>query len=113
MVWLYKPGANNPIGGATPTHPGVTVPNVPGTWNVHIGPRGTGPSPNAPVISYVATSKLQTMTFNLKDFINHAVTNSYGLQSSWYLTDVFAGFEIWSGNDATNLKVDNFTFNLQ
>lgn len=110
MVWLYKPGQNNPIGG-NPAHSNVTVPNVSGTWNVYIGPRGG--SSSAPVISYVATSPLNTMTFDLKNFINDAVTNNYGLQNSWYLTDVFAGFEIWSGTDATGLKVSNFTLDVK
>jgi len=31
-----------------------------------------------------------------------------GLSSSWWLTDVFAGFEIWNGSDAKGLQ-DTFT----
>ena len=33
---------------------------------------------------------------------------SYGIQSSWYLTDVFGGFEIWNGGSGGNLSVDEF-----
>jgi hypothetical protein len=36
-----------------------------------------------------------------------------GILSGWYLTDVFAGFEIWNGSNALNLSVDNFTFDLK
>ena len=36
------------------------------------------------------------MTFDLDDFIENAVTLGY-IQNNWYLTNVFAGFEIWSG----------------
>jgi len=84
---------------------------------VYIGPRGgSGPNSGAPVVSYVATSKLNTLTYDLKNFINHAVTNSYGILSTRYLTDVFAGFEIWTGADATangGLQVTNFTVDVK
>jgi hypothetical protein len=113
MVWLYKPSGNNPIGGS-PAHSGVTVPGVAGTWNVYIGPRGGGgPNSGVPVVSYVAATTLNTLTFDLNNFIKHAVSTGYGIQNSWYLTDVFAGFEIWNGSNAQGLKVDKFTAVVQ
>ena len=33
----------------------------------------------------------------------------HGIQASWYLTDVFAGFEIWQGSDAKDLEALEFT----
>jgi hypothetical protein len=41
------------------------------------------------------------------------VSTGYGIQNSWYLTDVFAGFEIWNGSNAHGLKVDKFTAVVQ
>lgn len=112
MVWLYKPGQNNPIGGS-PAASNRTVAGVSGTWNVYAGPRGgSGPNSGVPVISYVATSTQQSMTFDLNNFIKDAVTTGAGglkINSEWYLTDVFAGFEIWNGNDAKGLSVQEFT----
>ncbi|HYO94504.1 MAG TPA: hypothetical protein VER33_08320 [Polyangiaceae bacterium] len=110
MVWLYKPANNFPIssGNNMPIATGVTVPGVEGTWDVWVGPRGgAGPNSAAPVVSYVRTQTTLAMTFNLKAFITHAA--AHGIQPSWYLTDVFAGFEIWQGSAATGLKVEEFT----
>ncbi len=64
-------------------------------------------------------SPVKDLSFDLKDFINDAVTNAsadmsagggitQAFSSSWYLTDVFAGFEIWNGSDAKGLQ-DTFT----
>jgi hypothetical protein len=116
MVWLYKPGGKQPIGTS------VRTASIAGhTWNVWVGPRGntstgTGPA-SRPVISYVAQdSPVMSLNFNLKDFINDAVSHADTnngvtgpFSSSWYLTDVFAGFEIWTGSNATNLKSTNFS----
>ncbi len=116
MVWLYKPSGRQPIGSIARTA------SIAGhTWNVWVGPRGstttgTG-SASRPVISYVAQdSPVSSLSFDLKAFISdavsHADTNngvSGPFASSWYLTDVFAGFEIWTGSNATNLKSTGFS----
>jgi len=119
MVWLYKPSSRQPIGSVKRTA------NIAGhMWDVWIGPRGTTTSgtddANRPVISYVAKdSPVMSLSFDLKNFIDDAVTNaasdksaggtSQAFSSSWYLTDVFGGFEIWNGGSAKNLKVNSFT----
>lgn len=112
MVWLYKPSQNNPIGGS-PAASNRTIPGVSGSWNVYAGPRGGGgPNSGVPVISYVATSTLQSMNFDLNAFIKDAVSTGAGglkISQDSYLTDVFAGFEIWNGNDAKGLSVQEFT----
>ena len=119
MVWLYQPSGRQPIGKKVRT----TATIAGHTWNVWVGPRGTaaGDGTNRPVVSYVATdSPVASLTgFNLRDFMNDAVTNgasdmsaggtSQAFASSWYLTDVFAGFEIWTGSSATNLKSTGFS----
>jgi len=86
------------------------------TWQVFVGPRGsgqgaTGADANAPVISYVKQgAALQNYTFDLKEFIDDAV-RAGELNGNFLLTDVFAGFEIWSGG--TGLSVNNFTIDVQ
>ena len=113
MVWLYKPSGNSPIGGSA-TRTGVSVPGVTGSWDVWVGPRGGGgPNANAPVVSYVATSPVTSLTFDLKKFIDDSITNNHGLQPSWLLTDVFAGFEIWTGSAANGLELTEFTAVVQ
>jgi len=94
MVWYHKPPVDQPIGTL------VTTATVGGrTWNVWYG---TNIANGKGVVSYVAPQDITSMTFSLGDFITDAVgRNCAGttkcLQSSWYLTNVFAGFEIWNG----------------
>jgi hypothetical protein len=88
MVWYEKPTANQPIGTSVAS---TTIDGK--NWNVWYGNNsGNG----KPCVSYVAQQTINSMTYSLGDFIQDAVTRGY-LQSSWYLTNVFAGYEIWSG----------------
>jgi Glycosyl hydrolase family 12 len=113
MIWLNKPASVNPYGAQVGT---IMVSGQ--TFNVWQGPRGASPTeagdlvpdPNAPVISFVATSTLNSVTFDLNDFIDVSV-GQYGLPASLLLTDVLAGFEIWSGG--AGLTVDEFTIDIQ
>jgi hypothetical protein len=107
MVWFYKPGNRQPIGSV------VRQATIAGrSWDVWYGPRGgTGSNAAAHVVSYVATSTLNTLTFDLKDFITDASAN--GISGSMYLTDVFAGFEIWNGSGTQGLSAENFTVDVQ
>ena len=94
MVWLHKPSAAQPIGGS-PRYSGVSVNGIPGTWDIWIGPNGS-----VPVVSYVRTDTdpAYSMSFDLNAFIRDAVTNRPNtLTDSMYLTNIFVGFEIWSG----------------
>jgi hypothetical protein len=119
MIWLYKPGSSQPIGNV------VRQATLAGhTWDVWAGPRngiakGTDGA-SRPVISYVAKdSPVTSLDFDLKNFIDDAVNKadtangiSGPFNNSWYLTDVFAGFEIWDGGSAKGLK-DTFTCVVQ
>lgn len=107
MVWLRDPSDKQAIG----TQAGTA--NIAGqTWNVWVGPRGDGPAGtnNAPVVSFVNPtqnddSRAQSfVNKNLLEFLTAA--SSHGIGSNMYLTDVFGGFEIWSGG--SGLKVDEF-----
>jgi hypothetical protein len=109
MVWLRDPSGKQPIGTKQGT---ATVAGQ--AWDVYKGPRGAGPAGNndAPVISFVNpaendNSRAQTFKdVDLTGFFTAA--QQYGIAPSMYLTDVFAGFEIWDGGAGGNLSVDEF-----
>jgi hypothetical protein len=117
MVWLYKPSSRSPIGSVKRS---ATIEGK--EFDVWVGPRGTASTgtdgSGRPVVSYVAKSTLSSFSFDLKKFIDDAVKNgsadmsaggtSQAFSNSWYLTDVFGGFEVWSGGDAAGLK-ETFT----
>ncbi|MBN2191867.1 MAG: hypothetical protein JW751_03550 [Polyangiaceae bacterium] len=92
MVWLYKPLNAEPIGGE-PAIEDVTIEGVDGTWDIWIGLNGS-----TPCISYVRTERTYELSFDLKHFIDDAITRQGGLQASWALTNIFTGFEIWTGS---------------
>jgi len=110
MVWTHKPGNRNAIGNPTRTA------NIGGQqWQVVVGLRSeggaaTGGDANAPVISYLASQTIPNYAFDLKEFIDDAVLMG-DLNGNFFLTDVFAGFEIWSGGQG--LSVNNFTVDVQ
>ena len=86
MVWLYKPTDNQPNGSSVAS---ATIAGK--NWNLW-----SGTSNGKPCYSYVAQQNLNSLSFDLNLFIKDAVLRGY-LQNTWGLTNVFAGFEIWSG----------------
>ena len=102
MLWFYRPSGRFPID--TDNNPDATVTLEGSSWEVYQGPRGGGS--NATVVSYVATSTITNASVNLKPFIDEAVANR-GFSTSWVLSDIFGGFEIWSGGQG--LQVQEFT----
>ena len=124
MIWVFKPGSSQPIGSSGNTR-SATIGGQ--SYTVWRGPRaGTATGTDGagrPVISYVANSTNNNFSADLKAFFDDAVTNgsadmsagggiTQAFSSSWYLTDVFAGFEIWNGSDAKGLQ-DTFTCVIQ
>jgi len=107
MVWFYKPPNHQPIGSkqATATISGKS-------FDVWVGPRGgSGSNSNAPVVSYVAQSQMGDWTFDMNLFIKDAA--SHGISNSWYLTDVFAGFEIWTGSDGVGVQASKVAISVK
>lgn len=118
MIWLGKPSNRQPVGAR------VREATIAGrSWEVWVGPHGATAlgtdDPNRPVVSYVnQNGTLSKLEFDLVNFIADAVANGSGdmsaghtsqqFSSQWYLTDVMAGFQIWTGSDATGLKCTNF-----
>ena len=106
MVWLYKTAGVQPLGN-TIAQSGATIPGVEGTWDVWIGQQM-----GKPCISYVRSQPSTSITYDLNKFIQDAVKRpEKPIQASWYLTNVFAGFEIWSGG--TGLKTNSFSAVVQ
>ena len=101
MVWFYKPPDAQPLGGVVSS--GVAISGASGSWDVWVGTNN-----GKPCISYVRTQAIGSLTFDLNQFIKDATTK-YGqpIKSNWYLTNVFAGFEIWRGG--VGLKTLDFT----
>ena len=110
MVWLYKPSNRSPIGSvkATKTIDGTS-------YEIWAGPRNSGTDGQRPVISYVTNSMKD---FNLKPILDDAAANAatYGVRaipSSYLVTDIFFGFEVWTGSAASGLGVTNFTVDVK
>jgi hypothetical protein len=82
-----------PAGGQIGTFNGYTVYETNIGWNF---------------ITYVKTGT-SSVSVNLKDFINDAMSRGY-IQSSWYLHDFEAGFEIMSGG--VGLAANSFSFSV-
>lgn len=97
MVWMFKPTNRQPRGRDT-GHTGLTVNGVSGTWDVWIDS-----STDPPCISYVSTTPLDGLQFDLNNFIQDSITNQYGITASMYLSIVFGGFEIWGNADGLQL----------
>lgn len=94
MVWMHKPSNRQPVGSQSGTA------NLAGhTWDVWYG-QGY----NAPVVSYVSSSPINGLTFDLNEFIQNAVQNGRGVNGNQYLSVVFGGFEVWSGGDGLELS---------
>lgn len=102
MVWLRDPDGAQPLGSPTGTE---TVAGK--SWQVWTCP---GACQNGvPVISYLPANNaaITEMTFDLNHFIKNAQQKYPAqMQPGWYLTNVFAGFEIWSGGQ--RIKTQDF-----
>jgi hypothetical protein len=99
MVWFARAGVQ-PLGS-----PSGTVSIGGRSWQVWTCPGGC--QNGVPVISYIPPSgSISEWSFDLNDFIQNAVEQFGIIQSSWYLSNVFAGFELWSGGQG--MRSENF-----
>jgi cellulose 1,4-beta-cellobiosidase len=103
MVWLFMPSDRQPRGAFA--YRSQKVDGLPGTWDVWID------NSDPACISYVSTTPLARLDFDLNDVIQDAVKNSYGVTSSMYLSIVFGGFEVWGGGDG--LRLEAFCANVR
>ncbi len=100
MIWLNRVGPIQPIGSQTGTA------QVAGQqWEVWTGHNGGND-----VISFVAPSALNSLQFDVLDFVD--VTVAHGLADpSWYITSVQAGFEPWENGAGLALNSFSSSFN--
>jgi hypothetical protein len=111
MVWFSRSGSIYAEGEGEGHSGGVfTVGGK--SFNTYVSQQFEG----RPIISYVATSEIMEFSFDLNDFITDAKTRQSSAQgpvitNSLYLTNVFAGFEVWSG--AQGIKVNNFCIDVK
>ena len=81
-IWLFNPGSHAPSGSAV----GNAV--IQGAnWTIWS---------DGAIITYVASSKLSSVNFDLKPFIGDAIARRT-ISNTDYLHDILAGFRIWSG----------------
>jgi len=103
MVWLRDPPGFQPAGSASAANQGVTVANVPGTWNVW-----SGSVNNLPILNWVRVpgSDSAEIEFDVMDFIRDAQTRGFNVPGT-HINSVAVGFEIWEG-PITNLESVDF-----
>lgn len=122
-IWLGQPSHRQPVGER------VREAMLEGhLFDVWVGPHGSTAlgtdDPQRPVVSYVLKdATLSGLDFDLVAFLVDAVSQgsadqsagktSSALYGSWYVTDVFAGFQIWTGSDATGLTCKKFSCRVQ
>jgi hypothetical protein len=112
MVWFHKT-ANVFAEGEGEGHSGGQATINGKSFSTYVSQQFEG----RPIISYVASSTISEWSFDLNDFITDAKTRTSTAQAtpvitdSLYLTNVFAGFEVWSG--VSNLKTDKFCINVK
>lgn len=99
MIWLNKRGSIQPAGQVIASNVSIAGRSF-DVW------AGRIPGGNWNVISYVARSNTNAVqNLDLRAFMldasrrNNPVSGTRNLQTSWYLTSIQAGFEVWSGGD--------------
>jgi hypothetical protein len=112
MVWFHKTAGVFAEGEGEGHSGGVATINTK-SFNTYVSQQFEG----RPIISYVATTTLNEWAFDLNDFITDAKARTSTAQATpvindnLYLTNVFAGFEVWSG--VSNLKTDKFCIDVK
>jgi Glycosyl hydrolase family 12 len=101
MVWLRDPPGQRPAGDKREER--VTVPGVPGVWDIW-----AGTVLGKPIINYVAPegTAVNELSFNVKTFLDDAVAKGYTIPGSEVMS-VAIGFEIWEG-PVSDLKIEDF-----
>ncbi|KYF57792.1 hypothetical protein BE08_18645 [Sorangium cellulosum] len=103
MVWLRDPPSYQPAGQPNAAHQGVTVANVPGTWNIW-----NGMVNGLPIVNWVRAEGNDSyeIEFDVMDFVRDAETRGLSVPGD-QVNAVAVGFEIWEG-PITNLESVDF-----
>lgn len=98
MVWINHMGTIQPAGSVVVSN--VTINGI--TWNIW----RSGSTQNRGTISYVATSGVNSVNFDLLNIYNDLVSRGY-LSTNEYLIDIEAGTEIWT--PGSNFQTSSFS----
>ena len=109
MVWLRDPPTYQPAGTKNDKYQGVTVANVPGTWDIW-----TGNVNNFPIVNWVRRegSDSHELEFDVLDFVRDAEMRGIAIPGMTEVRAVAAGFEIWEG-PITGLQSLDFYIDLK
>ena len=92
MIWIGYNGAVGPVGSYQSS---IEIGGL--TWDVAYGQTAWN------VISYIITTPIDSVSLDIRDFIEDALTRGY-LYTPWYLHAIEAGFEITSGGQGLTSK---------
>jgi hypothetical protein len=103
MVWLRDPPQNTPAGSPNNSFRGITVANVPGTWDIW-----NGSVNGLPITNYVRPqgSESSEIEFDVMDVIKDAQSRNVMVPGD-HVNAVAVGFEIWEG-PIMNLQTVDF-----
>jgi hypothetical protein len=106
MVWYREPVGQQPAGQKT-SFTGITVANVPGTWDIWTGAVG-----GKPIINWVRAEGQDThsMEFDIMDFVRDAKMRNLTIPGTTVLS-VAVGFEMWQS--VNNLQSKDFYVDVQ
>jgi len=109
MVWLRDPPGYQPAGSPNAMYQGVTVANVPGTWDVW-----NGSVNNRPIVNWVRRqgSDSHEIEFDIMDFVRDAEMRGLTITGSTHIRAVAVGFEIWEG-PIMGLQSQDFYVNVK
>lgn len=104
MVWLRDPPGFQPAGSPNAMHQGVTVANVPGTWDIW-----NGSVNSRPIVNWVRREGTDSreIEFDVLDFVRDAEMRGLSIPGATHVRAVAVGFEIWEGPIA-GLKSNDF-----
>jgi hypothetical protein len=94
MVWLRDPPGFQPAGDKNAMHQGITVANVPGTWDIW-----NGSVNGRPIVNWVRREGMDSheIEFDVLDFARDAEMRGLTIPGSTHIRAVAVGFEIWEG----------------
>jgi len=106
MVWYREPVGQQPAGQLTAFR-GISVQNVPGTWNIWTGQVG-----GKPIINFVRAEGQDThdMEFDILDFVRDVRARNLTVPGTTVLS-VAVGFEMWQ--PVNELKSKDFYVDVQ
>lgn len=111
MVWLRDPPGQRPAGSVR--HRDITLPGVPGRWDIWVGNVSGASVASAPYVAYALPEgqDIYQIEFDVMTFVRDAAERSLPLPGT-HMLSVAVGFEIWLG-PISNLVSEDFYVRVQ